>query len=78
MGTLYVADTNNHRIIRWFKGADSGSVIIGGQESGNGTDQLSYPYDLAFDQQGNLYVADSSNNRIQKFTIDKSSSSTSM
>ena len=73
MGTVYVADRDNHRVMRWFKGSKSGSVIIGGQGSGNGTAQLSYPTDLAFDRQGNLYVVDTFNNRVQKFTIDKSS-----
>ncbi|CAF4662670.1 unnamed protein product [Rotaria socialis] len=73
MGTVYVADSINHRIMRWFKGSKSGNVIIGGRGIGSGTDQLAYPEDLQFDRQGNLYVVDLNDNRIQMFTIDKSS-----
>ncbi|CAF5123237.1 unnamed protein product, partial [Rotaria sp. Silwood1] len=30
LGTAYVADTGNNRIMRWPKGATQGSVIVGG------------------------------------------------
>jgi hypothetical protein len=73
MGTSYVVDRKNHRVMRWFKDFKSGIVIIGGQGWGNGTTKLCTPRDLAFDRQGNLYVADAENHRIQMFTIDKSS-----
>jgi sugar lactone lactonase YvrE len=73
MGTVYVLDSDNHRAMRWFKGSKSGSVIIGGQDSGNGIAQLLFPDDLTFDRQENLYVADFDNHRVQMFTIDKSS-----
>jgi DNA-binding beta-propeller fold protein YncE len=75
IGTVYVVDSVNHRVIRWLKGSKSGSVIIGGRGPGSGIAQLSYPFDLAFDSQGNLhvYVADTGNHRVQLFTIDKSS-----
>ncbi|CAF4485338.1 unnamed protein product, partial [Rotaria socialis] len=72
MGTIYVNDHYNHRIMRWLKGSTSGSIIIGGQGSGNGTTQLSYPDDLIFDRQGNIYVSDYFNHRVQMFTVDKS------
>ncbi|CAF4995479.1 unnamed protein product, partial [Rotaria magnacalcarata] len=31
MGTIYVADYNNHRIVRWFNGSTSGHVIMAEQ-----------------------------------------------
>ena len=29
-----------------------------------------YPYDLAFDQHGDLYIAEWGNHRVQKFTVE--------
>ncbi|CAF4415557.1 unnamed protein product [Rotaria socialis] len=73
MGTFYVADYNNHRIVRWFNGSTSGNVIMAEQGVGIGIPQVPYPYDLAFGRQGNLYVTELLNSRIRMFPIDKSS-----
>ena len=73
LGTVYVADTDNERIVRWPRGATSGTVIAGGYGQGSELNQLSSPTDLAFDLEGNLYVADDTNHRVLKFTIDRSS-----
>ncbi|CAF1689582.1 unnamed protein product, partial [Adineta ricciae] len=72
-GSIYVADTNNHRIMRWLKGATSGTLVVGGRGGGTASDQLFYPSDLIFDTYGNLYVADTFNHRVQKFLINKNS-----
>jgi sugar lactone lactonase YvrE len=72
LGNVYVADTDNHRIVRWAPGARSGSVIVGGRGGGSQLDQISSPIDLSFDLDGNLYVVDG-NNRVLKFLIDRSS-----
>jgi sugar lactone lactonase YvrE len=73
LGTVYVADTDNQRIVRWPRGASSGTVIAGGRGRGSQLDQTSSPTDLAFDLDGNLYVADDFNHRVLKFAIDRSS-----
>jgi DNA-binding beta-propeller fold protein YncE len=70
LGTVYVADRENHRIMRWVKEATRGSVIIGGNGGGGQSNQLNAPVGLSFDQHGNLYVVDYGNNRVQKFNID--------
>lgn len=37
--------------------------------TGNATNQLNKPADLAFDMTGNLYVLDMENNRVQMFEL---------
>ena len=70
LGTVYVVDRRNNRVVRWLKGAKAGSVIVGGNGQGNQANQLNYPVDLAFDLENNLYVLDRNNNRIQKYSVN--------
>jgi len=72
LGTIYVADCNNHWILRWCKGARQGDIVVGGNGEGEKANQLNYPMGLSFDRQGNLYVVDYYNHRIQRFNIDRS------
>jgi sugar lactone lactonase YvrE len=71
LGTVYVADTNSQRIMRWAKGSSEGSVIAGGNGWGEQSNQLKFPHGLSFDRHGNLYVADHANHRVQKFEIEQ-------
>ena len=43
LGTVYVADYGNDRIMRWSKGATQGSVIVGGNGRGSESNQLNCP-----------------------------------
>ncbi|CAF3839361.1 unnamed protein product [Rotaria sp. Silwood1] len=70
LGTMYVADHGNHRVMRWPKGAKQGTVIVGRNDEGKGTNQFNYPIGLSCDRHGNLYVADFGNNRVQRFDIE--------
>ncbi|CAF4716207.1 unnamed protein product, partial [Rotaria socialis] len=71
LGTLYVADYGNHRVMRWTQGdKKQGAVIVGGNGQGEGANQSSYPWGLSFDRHGNLYVADAGNSRVQRFSIE--------
>ncbi|CAF3887555.1 unnamed protein product [Rotaria sp. Silwood1] len=73
IGTLYITDTNNNRLQRWFKDDISASATIaGGRDEGPESNQLSFPYDVAFDRHGNLFVVDHYNHRVQMFQIDTS------
>ncbi|CAF3986970.1 unnamed protein product, partial [Rotaria sp. Silwood2] len=74
LGTIYIADSSNHRIVRWPQGAKQGSIVVGGNGKGEQANQLSGPLDLTFDRQGNLYVVDNGNYRVQRFDMDSSSS----
>jgi DNA-binding beta-propeller fold protein YncE len=48
---------------------DGERVACWGQP-GDGPGELKYPYDLAFNQKGELYVIEYGNHRVQKFTKD--------
>ncbi|CAF4472724.1 unnamed protein product [Rotaria sp. Silwood2] len=71
LGTVYVADWSNNRIMRWPKGAKQGSVIVDGNDKGSQSNQLNYTYGLSFDHHGNLYVTEWENHRVQKFNIQE-------
>ena len=71
LGTVYVVDCGNHRIMRWTQGATQGSVIVGRNGYGSQPNQLFGPFGLSFDQEGNLYVSDEGNHRVQKFNIGR-------
>ena len=45
--TIYVADSNNDRVIRWPKGAQQGTVIVGGNGEGDAPNQLNCPVALS-------------------------------
>lgn len=67
--TLYVTDTQNHRIQKWLSGATEGITIAGGNGAGSGLNQLNTPSCIYLDENQNLYVLDSFNARIQKWEI---------
>ncbi|CAF5226652.1 unnamed protein product, partial [Rotaria magnacalcarata] len=71
LGTLYVADSLNHRVMRWTQGDNKqGTVIAGGNGAGAGANQFNSPVGLSFDRHGNLYVTDYNNHRVQRFSIE--------
>ncbi|CAF0989472.1 unnamed protein product [Rotaria sordida] len=70
LGTIYVADFENHRIMCWLKGVKQGNILVGGNGKGRESNQFDGPNGLSFDRQGNLYVVDCDNNRVQRFNID--------
>ncbi len=43
LGTVYVADCDNHRVMRWCTGAREGSIVVGGNGVRKGSNQLSDP-----------------------------------
>ncbi len=69
-GQIYVADYDNHRVMRWCQGAKEGTIIVGGNGGGEQSNQFNRPSSLFFDREGNLYVTERYNHRIQKFEID--------
>ncbi|CAF4629799.1 unnamed protein product, partial [Rotaria socialis] len=71
LGTLYVADFGNHRVMRWTQGdKKQGTVVVGGNDEGAGANQFNYLVGLSFDRHGNLYVVDRDNHRVHRFSIE--------
>ncbi len=66
-GSIFVADTRNHRIQKFDK---DGKFVLQWGGSGTGAGQFAEPWGIATDGQGNVYVADTWNHRIQKFDKD--------
>ncbi|CAF1125054.1 unnamed protein product [Adineta steineri] len=70
--TLYIADTNNNRVMRWNLGDIQGSVVAGSASgmAGSTNTLLSSPGDVALDPtETYLYVSDYYNNRVQRFLL---------
>lgn len=70
-GSLYVADTGNHRIQHF--DADGNLLNTWGAFSGEGVPnpppgQFNQPWGIAVGQDGSVYVSDTWNHRIQKFS----------
>lgn len=76
-GTLYIADTNNHRIRKVAADgtistlAGTGAASFGGDGEAAASAKLSSPHGLAVDCVDTLYIGDYSNNRVRKVTSAK-------
>lgn len=66
--TIYVADRENARIVKWTKGASYGQVVAGKLGAGLSAAQFFAPMDVVIDKEGAMYITDSGNNRVQKWT----------
>ncbi|UJR16574.1 hypothetical protein I4U23_003475 [Adineta vaga] len=64
---LYIADSDNQRVLKWLPNATSGLIVAGGQGKGWNITQLNNPREVCIDRDENIYVADSGNYRIQRF-----------
>ena len=69
---IYIADSHNHRILKWLPGATEGIVVAGGNNAGSNLNQFSYPYDVSVDASKNVYVADHNNYRVMKWASNAS------
>jgi len=75
-GSLYISDTNNHRIRKIDHGgtvstvAGTGVAAFAGDGGPATGAALNLPAGLAFDRAGNLYIADPGNDRVRKVAPD--------
>jgi sugar lactone lactonase YvrE len=63
--SLYITDWCNHRIMKWKSNEKNGQVVAGGNQAGNGMNQLNNPLDVIVDKErDSLIICDSGNQRI--------------
>ncbi|CAF1667614.1 unnamed protein product, partial [Adineta ricciae] len=65
--SLFIADSGNHRIVRWKRNENQGTVVAGGNGRGNSLNQLDRATDVIFDEENNsLIIADFANRRVMR------------
>ncbi|CAF0723394.1 unnamed protein product [Adineta steineri] len=68
--SIYIADTSNHRIVRWKSGANNGEVVAGGNGLGSTVDRLNYPNDVVLDKEKKyVIICDYYNERAMKWSL---------
>ncbi|CAF1281462.1 unnamed protein product [Adineta steineri] len=71
--SIYIADSGNHRILRWEFGARRGEIVAGGKGYGNAIDQLDYPLDVVLDKAKKyLIICDQGNRRLIRWSRQNS------
>ena len=66
-GALYVTDIEKHEVRRYRQGETSGTVVAGGNGTGDGLHQLNYPRYVCVDGEHAVYVSDYENHRVMKW-----------
>ena len=65
---MIVADSGNHRIMEWKRGATSGTLLAGGNGEGNRPNQLNNPTDILFDKEtDSLIICERGNRRVTRW-----------
>ena len=71
MKIFIIADTQNHRIVKWNKNKTVGEIVAGGNGQGDKTNQLSFPSTIAIDRQNKfLFICDFGNKRIVQWPLE--------
>jgi hypothetical protein len=60
--SIYIADTYNHRIIKWLSGASNGEILV------NYNDSKNYVSSVVVNKNGTIYFCDRFNNRIERWS----------
>ncbi|CAF1297552.1 unnamed protein product, partial [Adineta steineri] len=66
-GDLYISDFQNHEVRRFQQGDKEGILVAGGNNYGDGLNQLNQPKHIFVDENHSVYVADYMNNRVVKW-----------
>ncbi|CAF1413217.1 unnamed protein product, partial [Adineta steineri] len=71
--SIYIADTGNHRIVRWELGASNGEIVVGEKGQGISIDQLSEPIDVILDKEKKyIIICDYRNFRVIRWSRQNS------
>ncbi|CAF1364131.1 unnamed protein product [Adineta steineri] len=54
--SIYIADSENHRIVEWKLNSNTGQIIVGESEQENENNQLNLPTDIIFDKRNNSFI----------------------
>ncbi|CAF1104283.1 unnamed protein product [Adineta steineri] len=66
--SIYIADSNNHRIVKWQLNSNTGQIIAGGNGKGNQNNQLKYPRNIVYDKENNSFlISDRGNGRVMRY-----------
>ncbi|CAF4279037.1 unnamed protein product, partial [Adineta steineri] len=66
--SVYIADSRNHRIVKWKFNSNTGQIIAGGNGKGNQSNQLNFPSDIVIDKKNNSFiVSDFENKRVIRY-----------
>ncbi|CAF2807598.1 unnamed protein product [Rotaria sp. Silwood2] len=67
--TIYIADANYHRIVKWKCNTTNVQVVAGGNGQGNRVDQLNHPTDVIVDKEtDSLIICDEKNRRVMRWS----------
>jgi len=72
---IYIADKENHRIVKWKldSGSDYGEIVAGENDEGNRIHQLNYPRDVILDEKKkSLIISDFENRRVVQWALQNS------
>jgi len=70
---IYIADRDNHRIVKWKldSGSDYGEIVAGGNGKGDRMDQLYRPTDVVLDEKKkSLIICDEGNRRVVRWSLE--------
>ncbi|CAF0785770.1 unnamed protein product [Adineta steineri] len=67
--SIYIADNDNHRIVRWEFGANTGTIVAGGNGPGNEIFRLNTPVDVVLDKDREyIIICDQTNARVTRWS----------
>ncbi|CAF0839834.1 unnamed protein product [Adineta steineri] len=71
--SIYIADTQNHRIVKWKFDANNGEIVPSINEPGNPVNKLMGPTDVILDKKKTyLIICDRGNRRVIKWSVQNS------